>query len=125
MNIQELARMRVLAKKAEDDAIAARRKIDKDIADLLADPNKTEGTVSVAPEGFKVSVSYGVTRKLDTKHLQADWTKLPAAVQGCVKWSAELSTTQFRTLDNDAVLVLSSYMETKPSTPTVKVEVAA
>lgn len=116
--------MRVPAKKAEDEASAARRSIDKQIADLLADPNKPEGTVSQAPEGFKVTVTYGVTRKLDTKHLQADWTKLPAAVQGCVNWKAELSTTQFRNLDMDAVLVLSTYMESKPSAPTVKVEVA-
>lgn len=124
MTLQELARQRVLAKKAEDDAVAERRKIDKQIADLLLDPNKPEGTVSQAPEGFKVSVTYGVTRKLDTKKLQADWTNLPKAVQDSINWKADLSTTKFRDLDKDAVLVLSTYMESKPSAPTVKVEAA-
>lgn len=124
MTLQELARQRILAKAIEDDAVAERRKIDKQIADLLLDPNKPEGTVSQAPEGFKVSVTYGVTRKLDTKKLQSDWTKLPPAVQDSIKWKAELATTKFRDLDKDAVLVLSTYMETKPSAPTVEVKAA-
>ena len=124
MTLQELARLRILAKKAEDDAVSERRKIDKQIADLLLDPSKPEGTVSQSPEGFKVSVTYGVTRKLDTKALQSDWNTLPKAVQDSINWKADLSTTKFRDLDKDAVLVLSTYMESKPSAPTVKVEAA-
>ena len=124
MTLQELARQRILAKAIEDNAVAERRKIDKQIADLLLDPSKPEGTVSQAPEGFKVTVTYGVTRKLDTKKLQSDWTNLPPAVQDSIKWKAELATTKFRDLDKDAVLVLSTYMETKPSAPTVEVKAA-
>lgn len=124
MQLNELAQLRVLAKQAEERAISERRKIDKQISDLLADPSKPEGTVSQEPEGFKVSVTYGVTRKLDTKALQSDWTHLPKAVQDSIKWKAELATTKFRDLDKDAVLVLSTYMETKPSAPTVEVKVA-
>lgn len=121
--LKALAAARVAAKKIEDDAVSARRALDERIAELLADPAKAEGTVTEKPEGFKVSVTYGVSRKLDTKALQTAWATLPADVQKCINWKAEVSTTKFRDLEKDAVLVLSTYMESKPSTPSVKVEI--
>lgn len=123
--LKELAQKRVLAKKAEDEAAAARKEIDNQIAALLAKADLTEGTATEKLEGFKVSVTYNVNRKVDTKKLQSDWAKLPAAVQAAINWKAELSTTVFRTLDQDAVLALSTYMESKPATPSVKVEITA
>lgn len=121
--LKQLAAARLEAKKAEDAAIAARRAIDEQISTLLADPAKTEGTVTEKLEGVKVSVTYGITRKLDTKALQTAWNTLPEPVQKCINWKAEVSTTKFRDLEKDAVLVLSTYMESKPSTPSVKVEI--
>ena len=123
--LKELCRQRVLAKKAEDEAVAARKAIDADIAKLMRTPGLTEGTASEKLEGFKVSVSYGITRKLDTKKLQADWDKITAPVRACINWKADLSTTAFRALDQDNLLALSNYMESKESSPTVKVELLA
>ena len=121
--LQELCRQRWLAKKAEDEAAARRKDIDAQIAEALKKPELTEGTASEKLEGFKVSVTYGITRKLDTEALRNDWTKVPAAVQACIKWKSEVSTTEFRKLGKDDVLVLSEYMESKPASPSVKVEV--
>ena len=123
--LKELCRQRVLAKKAEDEAVAARKAIDADIAKLMRTPGLTEGTASEKLEGFKVSVSYGITRKLDTKKLQSDWDKITAPVRACINWKADLSTTAFRALDQDNLLALSNYMESKESSPTVKVELLA
>jgi len=123
--LKELCAQRVLAKKAEDEAAEQRKQIDAQIAQLLAKPDLTEGTASEKIEGFKVSVTYGVTRKLETKKLQEDWANVPKAVQEAVNWKAELSTAKFRALDKDAVLALSTYMESKPATPSVKVEILA
>lgn len=120
--LKELAQRRILAKQVEDAAIADRRAIDSTIAKLLADPNKPEGTINQMPEGFKVSVTYSVNRKLDTKKLQEDWNVIPAAIRSCVNWKADLSTTKFRDLGNEEVLTLSNYMKTTPASPTVKVE---
>jgi predicted NUDIX family NTP pyrophosphohydrolase len=125
LTLADLAQKRVMLKKAEDEAIAARRAIDELISSQLAKAGTTEGTVTEKLDGFKVSVSYGVTRKLDTKKLQADWEKIPARVRECINWKADLSTSGFRTLDNESVKALSDYMETKPATPTVKVEIVA
>lgn len=121
--LKEIAQRHVLAKKAEAEAIAARRKIDAEIVELLKSQAKPEGTLTEKLEGFKVSVEYSVNRKVDTKKLQADWATLPGPVQAAINWKAELSTTVFRTLDKDAVLALSTYMESKPATPSVKVEI--
>ncbi len=121
-DLAELCAQRVAAKAAEDRAVAERRRIDSDIAELLKDPAKTEGTVYQKPEGYKVSVEYGVTRKVDTAALQLAWTKLPKAVQDSIKWKAELSTTEFRKLAPEDSLELSRFIESKASTPSVKVE---
>ena len=121
----KLCRERVLAKKLEDQAVADRKAIDAEIAKLMRTPGLTEGTASEKLEGYKVSVSYGITRKLDTKKLQADWDKITAPVRACINWKADLSTTQFRALDEDSVKALSDYMESKESSPTVKVELLA
>lgn len=117
-----LAQRRLQAKQAEDEAVATRRSIDAEIAALLKRPDVVEGTVSEALDGLKVSVVYAVNRKLDTTKLQAEWSALDKAVQGSVKWKAELSTTEYRKLQEPERLALSAYLQTKPASPTVTVE---
>lgn len=122
-NLDQLVAARIAAKAQEDAAVAARREIDQQIAALLADANKPEGTVSQKlADGKKVSVTYTVTRKVDTDSLQSDWGRLALDVQNLFRWKAEVSVTELRKLDNKAALVASKYFESKPGSPSVKIE---
>lgn len=120
--LQELAVKRLAAKAAEEAAVAERRRLDLEIALLLQDPNKPEGTVTQKPEGFKVSVTYGINRKVDTAALQVAWNTLPKPVQDAVRWKAEVSATGLKALAADEALILSKFVTAKPASPEVKVE---
>lgn len=108
------------AKEDERKAVEYRRELDKMIQALL--PKKDEGSVTETNGDFKVSVTYKLTRTLDTEKLQASWGQLPAAAQGSIKWKAELSTSIFRTLSDEDRASLSAYITTKPASPSVSVE---
>lgn len=83
LTISELVAARISAKQAEDAAIAERRNIDAQLAELLKDPNKPEGAVSqkLADLGVKLTVTYKISRNVDSKKLQAEWDKLSAGAQ--------------------------------------------
>jgi hypothetical protein len=123
VTIDQLVAARIAAKAQEDAAVAARRELDQQIAALLSDANKPEGTVSQKlADGKKVSVTYAINRKVDTESLQNDWARLSDAVQGLFRWKAEISVTELRKLDDKAALVASKYYESKPGSPSVKIE---
>lgn len=121
-DLKTLALQRLAAKAKEDEAVAERRKIDKEIAALLLDPNKPEGTITEKPDGLKVSVTYGMKRKVDTSALQVAWNTLPKSVQDAVRWKAEVSVTGLRALAPAESLILSKFVTTEPESPQVKVE---
>jgi capsid protein len=114
---------RIAAKRAEDAAIKARREIDTSIAELLKDANKPEGSVSQKlPEGYKVTVTYKMDRKVDTDKLTTNWAKLPLDVQAAFKWKADLSVSEFRKLEGKAALSASQYFTTKEASPSITIE---
>lgn len=117
---------RAAAKQAEDQAIAARRAIDAKIIAAIDKPASGEGTSSrllTHEDGTeKITVSYGVDRKVDTEAVKTDHDKLPAAVQAVFRWKAELDTKAYKALASDDALVAAKYVTAKPSTPSVKVE---
>jgi hypothetical protein len=121
--LTELVKRRVEAKRAEDAAADTRKKIDSEIAAALAKADTLEGTVSEKLEGFKVAVTYGITRKVDVEKIRNDWAKLPKEVQDSINWKAELSVSKFRALEGEAALTMSNYVESKPASPSVKVEI--
>jgi len=124
ITIAELIAARIAAKRVEDAAVAERRRIDGAIADLLKDPAKVEGTVSQKLEGYKLSVTYAVSRKADTDKLQKEWDKLPPAVAAAFRWKAEVSTTELRKLEGSEAAAAASFITTSPASPTVKIEAA-
>lgn len=107
------------AKEDERKAIEHRRSIDELIRSLL--PHKDEGSVTAADGDYKVSVQYKLDRKLDVPALQVAWASLPAPIQDAIKWKADLSTTAFRTLSDADRASISSFVTTKPASPTVSV----
>lgn len=109
------------AKEDERKAIEHRRQLDELIKSLL--PTKEEGSVTATEGHYKVSVSYKLSRSVDTERLQSDWMSIPPQVQAAIKWKADLFTSVFRTLSDTDKAALSGYVTTKPATPTVSVEI--
>lgn len=120
--LEQLITARLAAKRDEDAAVAARRALDGQIAELLKDPAKVEGTVSQKIEGYKISVTYAVSRKADADKLQKEWDKLPPAVAAAFRWKPEVSTTELRKLEGIDATVASSFITTTPASPSIKIE---
>jgi hypothetical protein len=122
ITINELVAARIAAKRAEDAAIKARREVDAQLAELLRDASKLEGSISQKLDGYKVTVTYKLDRKVDTEALTKAWDKLPLDVQAAFKWKADLSVSEFRKLDDKAQLNLSQYITTKEASPSITIE---
>lgn len=122
ISMQELIAARIAAKRAEDDAIKARREVDAQIAELLRDPQKPEGSISQKADGYKVTVTYKIDRKVDADNLVKSWEKLPIDVQSAFKWKPELSVSEFRKLDDKAKLNASKFITAKDATPSITIE---
>jgi hypothetical protein len=123
ISLSELIAARIAAKRAEDQAVAARREIDAQLAELMADANKPEGSISrKTDDGYKLTVTYKIDRKVDTEALTKDWAKLPIDVQAAFKWSAALSVSEFRKLQDKAQLSASRFITAKPASPSITIE---
>lgn len=124
VSISDLVAARIQAKRAEDVAVEARRAIDVKIAESLRDPAKQEGTVSSAAGDYKVSVTYKIDRKVDTDALQAAWAGMSAEAQSAFKWKADVSVSAFRKLEGKAADAAAAFIESKPASPSIKIEAA-
>jgi uncharacterized protein YdbL (DUF1318 family) len=122
MNLQELITIRIAAKRAEDAAIAERRRIDASIAALLKDPAKLEGSISQRLDGFKVTVTYKVDRKADTDKLSADWAKLSAGAQAAFRWKADVSVSELKKLTGKDAAAVAAYITSKDASPSITIE---
>jgi hypothetical protein len=125
--LDQLVSDRIAAKRAEDAAVEARRVIDAAIAAALQDPSRLEGTASrkldLGEFNAKVTVTYGISRKTDSATLQVAWPKLSPTQQAAFKWHADVSVTGIRALAPDAYKGISEFIEARPATPSVKVEI--
>ena len=121
-NVQALARDWLDAKRAENAANAARIKIEEELAQALDVPD--EGSKTHKIEGFKVTLTQPVTRKLDAvvwekvkQHISPEMApvkvKLEADATGC-KWLATNDAKTWRKI--------APAFETKPGKVGVKVE---
>lgn len=107
------------ARRAEQAANAERIAIEQQILQLM--PAKDEGTVTESG----VSVTYKLTRTLDTQGLRSDWNALPPRAQAALRWKAELDTSAYRSLqaeDDIASNVLARYITSKPAKPTIAIK---
>ena len=124
MTISELVAARISAKQAEDEAIAERRRIDEQLAELLKNPEKPEGAISQKLEdmGLTLTVTYKINRSVDAKKLQAEWDKLSAGAQAAFKWKPEVSVSELRKLEGIDATVASAYITSKPGAPSVEIK---
>jgi len=121
--IQDLVTARIAAKRIEDEAVQKRREIDEQIS-LQLSTGKAEGTESMKlPDiGAKVTVTYKVTRKVDTEALQERWEYLSEEQRAAFKWSADVSVTALRKFEGNDLVAVSKFFESKPASPTIKIE---
>lgn len=124
LTISELVAARISAKQAEDEAIAERRRIDEQLAELLKNPDKPEGAISQKLDdiGLKLTVTYKINRTVDAKKLQAEWDKLSAGAQAAFKWKPEVSVSELRKLDGIDATVAAAYITAKPGAPSVEIQ---
>ena len=125
LSISELVAARISAKQAEDQAIAERRRIDGQLAELLKNPDKPEGAVSQKLDdlGLKLTVTYKISRTVDAKKLTAEWDKLSAGAQAAFKWKPEVSVSELRKLEGIDATVAAAYITAKPAAPSVEIDV--
>ena len=121
-NVQALARDWLNAKRAENEANAARIKIEEQLAQALDVPD--EGSKTHKIDGFKITLNQPVARKLDAviwekvkQHISPEMApvkvKLEPDATGC-KWLAANDAKTWRKI--------ASAFETKPGKIGVKVE---
>lgn len=122
VSLSELIAARISAKRVEDAAVNARRDIDKQLAELLRDANKPEGTVSAKVEGYKVSCVFKLARAVDTDALTKSWDKLPLDVQNAFKWKADVSISALKALDDKAQLSAARFITSKEASPSITIE---
>ena len=122
--LDELLDQRVAAKRVEDDAAEARRELDTQIASLLFDPAKPEGSVTKKCRDYKVTVIFGVTRSVDTETLQRGWAALSEAAQSAFKFKADVVSAGLKALTGTDALAAAAYITSKPKTPSVAIAIA-
>jgi hypothetical protein len=124
MNHATLAELKtawLAAKHAETKAQDERRDIEKSILALM--PKKPEGTVTDKDAG--VSVTYKVSRTVDTPALQGQWHHLTENAQRAFKWKAEIDTRQFKALaefDEAAYAFISQFVTSKEAKPSIEIK---
>lgn len=122
MTLTQLIAARIAAKRIEDQAVEDRRALDKQIAELLKDPAKPEGTISQKADGYKVSVTYKIDRKVDSEKLQGAWSKLSAAASAAFKWKADVSVSELRKLEGADAAAAAVFITSQPASPSIKIE---
>lgn len=121
--LDQLARDWLAAKAAEDEARCRRVEIEADL--LLHVLPVGEGTDRVETDDTKLSITYKVTRKVDSVPLGDAWGALPELVRSCFKWSADIDLKTLRALqlaNPDAYAQAARYITATPAKPAVKVE---
>jgi len=120
--LEQLAAAWIKAKETESAAIERRRALDALIV-AASIGNITEGTHSEEIDGFKITVTQKLNRKVDTQTLQTAWTSLTPAVQAAFKWKADVTLPAMRKLTDQDYREFAQFVSTDLATPAVKVEV--
>jgi hypothetical protein len=111
-------------KQTEADAASARLAVEQRMCALLPGPTAECTAVGEVP-GFRVSIRYGVSRKVDSDALQAIWDTLPPKAQEAFRWKADVALPKLRALKDylpAEYTKLAAVVEVKPSKPSVSID---
>ena len=108
------------AKRTEEAWRKERITLEQEVTRRLAKPEDHQGTAKFG----KLSVSYGLSRKVDPKALQdaAKSANIPAARLGVLfRWKPELNALEWAEASEEEKAALSVAIESEPRKPTVSV----
>ena len=121
-NVEALARGWLEAKRAEQKAQAARYKIEAELCKALE--TRDEGAITHKLDGYKVTLTQPVSRKVDAEAWEMVKRTIPAALRP-VKMKLEADATGCKWLaenEPDLWRKVASAFEAKPGKVSVKVE---
>jgi hypothetical protein len=108
------------AKQMEDAAADQRIAIEKQILMHYSDQAKTEGSLTDKDHG--ITLTYGVTRKVDSDALSRAWNSLSENVQKAFAWEAKVVTKTLKAiqeLDPKTYAQLANFITTTPKKTSV------
>lgn len=108
------------AKQMEDTAAEQRIAIEKQILLHYADQAKTEGSITDKDHG--ITLTYGVTRKVNTDALREAWAALGENVQKAFAWEAKVITKTLKSIqdiDPKTYAQISNFITTTPKKTSV------
>ena len=124
ISLPALIAARVAAKRDEDAAVERRRELDAAIVARIA-ADKAEGSVTHKTDGYKVTVTIGVTRKVaDPAKLQQNWGGFVPELQAAFRWKPEVSVSELKKLPPALANLAADYIVSTPASPSIKIEAA-
>lgn len=120
MSLKELLENWLVAKSVEDDAKKERVAIEEKILDSIGRPN-SESQSTKEYDGFKVTVTPSVTRKLDIKGAEAILETIPEELRPVKKVVDETGIKWLYNNEPDLYKRLVPYIEVKEGKTGIKV----
>ena len=117
-----LKSMWLMHKRNEETAKAMRLEVEEMLLSHFP-TDKLEGSVTDADNG--ITVTYKLTRTVDTEAVQSAWDALTANAQKAFKWKADLDLKQFRAikdLDPQSYDQLSKFVTSNPAKPSISIK---
>ena len=119
-DLNELARLWLLAKEDEQMAISKRRRIEDRIKSLGGVSENLEGTEKLSPEGYTIRIVGRLDRKVDGDLLQdlAAEHGLTDHLSTLFRWKPEVNLAAWKAADDRVTTLLTGAITTKASRPT-------
>jgi hypothetical protein len=122
-DMDELARMWLLAKQMERDAVEERREIEDHIKKLARISEQLDTTESIGADGFEIKVEGRIDRKVDSEKLQMLATEagLTDHLSTLFRWKPEINMSVWKNADESITALLAGAITAKPGRPSFKI----
>lgn len=126
IDISTLSAAWLIAKQAESDAIANRRAIEDQLAQLANVRADLDGTETVESGQYTVKIVGRIDRKVDADKLQeiAIEHGLMDHLSSLFRWKPEINATAWKQADPAIVRPLADAITAKPGRPSFKITIA-
>ena len=125
INIATLSASWLIAKQAEADAIANRRSIEDQLAQLVNVSADLDGTETLEAGQYTVKIVGRIDRKVDADKLQeiAIEHGLMDHLSSLFRWKPEINATAWKKADPAIVRPLADAITAKPGRPSFKITI--
>lgn len=120
--LSELCAQLEKAKEVEANAKMDRVGLEARLVTLTGIPQANEGTTTLTPEGYKVSITGNIYRKVDGDLLQqlARENGLEDHLQSLFRWKPEIELSRWKAADPKITAPLAAAITSTPGKQTVK-----